>query len=185
MTMIDDFVSLFFPRYCLGCSGSLTRDEQQVCIHCLTNIPKTKSHESETNFVAQKFFGKVNFEHALAYYTFQQEGIVQKLLHQIKYNNQPQLAFELGERYAVELEREIKEIPFEVIIPVPLHFKKMKIRGYNQSEMFANGLGARWQLAVNGKALKREVFTSTQQLKTGWSDGKMWTVFFQLRKNLS
>lgn len=166
MTMIDDFVSLFFPRYCLGCSGSLTKDEQQVCIHCLTDIPKTKSHENETNFVAQKFYGKVNFSHALAYFTFQQEGTVQKLLHQIKYNNQPQLAVELGERYAIELERKLVKIPFDVIIPVPLHFKKLKIRGYNQSEMFANGLDSRWQIPVNAQALKRDVFTTTQTSKT-------------------
>lgn len=166
MTMIDDFVSLFFPRYCLGCSGSLTRNEQQVCIHCLTNIPKTRSHEADDNFVAQKFYGKIKFHSALAFYTFQQDGIVQKLLHQIKYNNQPQLAVELGERYAVELAAKFEVMPFELIIPVPLHFKKRKIRGYNQSEMFANGLAAKWNIPVNTKALTREVFTTTQTSKT-------------------
>lgn len=166
MTMIDDFISLFFPRYCLGCSGSLARDEQQVCIHCLTSVPKTKSHEEETNFVAQKFYGKVDFQHALAYYTFQQDGIVQKLLHQIKYSNQPQLAFELGERYAIELSKKFDAIPFDLIIPVPLHFKKRKIRGYNQSEMFADGLASRWNIPVKGKALERKIFTTTQTSKT-------------------
>ena len=164
--MIDDFVSLFFPRYCLGCSGSLTRDEQQVCIHCLTNIPKTKSHEEDANFVAQKFYGKINFHHVWAFCTFQQESTVQKLLHQIKYNNQPQLAVELGERYAIELEATFGTVPFDLIIPVPLHFKKRKIRGYNQSEMFANGLASKWNIPVNTKALTREVFTTTQTSKT-------------------
>jgi ComF family protein len=166
MTMIDDFISLFFPRYCLGCKGPLLKGEQNVCLHCFVAIPKTNSHLDENNFIAVKFYGKIQLTSVWAYYTFQKSGIVQELLHNLKYNNRPTLAVELGNKYANELLLKVENIPFDIIVPVPLHFKKQKLRGYNQSEQFALGLEQVFRIPVFANALKRTKYTSTQTSKS-------------------
>lgn len=163
--MIDDFISLFFPRFCLGCNGTLLKGEKQVCIHCYTNAENTDSHLDKENFIKQKFYGKVDVSLALAYFVFLKGGIVQHLLHNLKYENQPELGLELGMRYASELLNYSEEWPFELIVPVPLHRSKLKLRGYNQSEEFANGLACTLNIPVNN-ALKRIKATTTQTSKS-------------------
>jgi ComF family protein len=164
--MINDFVSLFFPRFCLGCNGSLLKGESHVCIHCYSKITKTNSHHENDNFIMKKFYGKVKISSALAYYVFFKKGIVQHLLHSLKYDNQPTLAIELGARYAVELLKNNESLSFEVLVPVPLHQSKLKIRGYNQSEQFALGLSQILDIPVKANALKRIKATTTQTSKT-------------------
>ncbi len=163
--MIDDFISLFFPRFCLGCNGTLLKGEKHVCIYCYTNVESTNSHLEKDNFIKQKFYGKVNVSKALAYFVFLKGGIVQHLLHNLKYENQPDLGVELGIRYAAELLNYSEVWPFELIVPVPLHRSKLKLRGYNQSEEFAKGLASTLNTPINS-ALRRIKATTTQTSKS-------------------
>ncbi len=129
-------------------------------------MPKTDSHLFKSDIIAKKFYGKLPIAHAWAYYFFHKESKIQQLLHSLKYDNKPEIAQELGSRYGAEIKKSIEKIPFDVIVPVPLHFKKQKLRGYNQSEVFARGLEEQWAIPVNAYTLVRAVATETQTKKT-------------------
>jgi ComF family protein len=83
------------------------------------------------------------------------------------YKDNRDLAIWLGELYAAELiETGMMQVDF--IIPVPLHRRKQKQRGYNQSEAFALGIGDKWKVPVHTDLLLRKTFTQTQTRKSRW-----------------
>lgn len=127
-------------------------------------MAKTNSHKFEDNFIEAKFYGRVELLFAWSYLYFHQDGIAQKLLHYLKYKNTPDVGIELGKRYAYEIKSVLENYHLDMIIPVPLHFKRLKKRGYNQSEKFAQGISLVTGIPViNG--LKRTKATSTQTAK--------------------
>ena len=144
-TVVEDFISLFFPRYCLACSGSLVKGEEILCTACLSDLPKTNYHLFRENPIKNKLIGRLPLKYGWAFLKFRKSGIVQHLLHQLKYNNHPEVGVRLGQAYGLELLRSGFDREFDLIIPVPLHASRKRQRGYNQSSKFAEGLS----LAMN------------------------------------
>lgn len=134
-------------------------------MNCITNVAKTNSHQISNNFIEQKFYGRVQIESAWSYYYFQPQGIAQRIIHHLKYENCPELGVELGKRYGQELREIVKKSEIDVILPVPLHFKKYKIRGYNQSECIAQGMSIALEIPVKN-AIKRNKQTESQTSKS-------------------
>lgn len=135
--MIEDFISLFFPRYCLVSGAPLAKGEQFIATNIVMQLPK---HELNTETVAQKFYGKVPLQHAFAYYKFIKGGNVQKILHALKYRNCPELGLMLGGWFGYALKE--AGYTFDILIPVPLHKTRLRQRGYNQSDKIAEGMAA-------------------------------------------
>jgi len=164
LTLFSDFISLFYPNYCYGCKGALVKGEDTLCTRCLFDLPKTHYHLSATNPIKERLFGRLELDYALAFLKFRKEGIVQHLLHELKYNNHPEVGVKLGKQYGKELkENQIDE--FDLIVPVPLHESRKKKRGYNQRSKFAQGLseslGVTWDESIS----HRTTHTSTQTRK--------------------
>ena len=181
VNILEDFISLFFPKYCVTCRRSLYTKENLICTHCFVNVAKTNSHNEKPNFIEEKFYGRVNLGSAWAYFFFQQQGIAQDILHHIKYKNFPELAEELGRRYALELKKKLDDACFDYIVPVPLYYKKFKKRGYNQSEKFANGLSEN-SLIPTLNALRRLNDSETQTAKTRVERWRNVKGIFELQK---
>jgi ComF family protein len=136
-----------------------------VCNHCFVSLPKSNFHTEENNELERVFTGRVPVVKVGSYYLFEKSGKVQKLLHSIKYKSNVVLAEQLGTWYAQTL-KDCKEITTsDIIIPVPLHPKKQKQRGFNQSEEFANGLSKQLNIPLNTNNLMRTAFTETQTRK--------------------
>lgn len=183
MKLLNDFFNLIFPDCCYGCQGVLLEGEHKICTHCRANLPFTNfhKHNPQDNPVTQKFFGKIPIHYGLAFLQFSKSGKVQKILHQIKYQNQPELALMLGKWYGYELsEHQIKD--FDYILPVPLHPSKLKIRGYNQSDFFAEGLSQQLFIDWSNKLLLRNTATSTQTKKSRLERWKNVENVFELNK---
>lgn len=136
-----------------------------VCNHCYITLPKSNFHKEENNELERVFTGRVPVVKAGSYYLFEKSGKVQKLLHSIKYKNNKALAEQLGIWYAQSLKDYNEIAKADVIIPVPLHAKKQKQRGFNQSEEFAKGLSAELNIPINTANLFRNSFTETQTRK--------------------
>ncbi len=139
-SITDDFLSLFFPRFCLGCSQAMIKGEDILCTRCLAGLPKTYYHHREGNPVINRLAGRLPIRHGWAFLKFQKGGVVQHLLHQLKYNNCPEIGERLGKAYGRELSVEMFHREFDLIVPVPLHRARLRHRGYNQSAHFAKGL---------------------------------------------
>ncbi len=97
-----DFISLFFPNYCMGCSRSLIKGEDILCTYCIHELPRTGYHFMDDNPIKKKFEGRINLSFAWAYLQFRKTGIVQHLMHQLKYNNHPEIGVRLGRIFGMD-----------------------------------------------------------------------------------
>jgi ComF family protein len=166
MSWISDFISLVYPSVCMACGEGLYKNEDCICNQCIYSLPKTNFHTFEDNALNKLFWGRVNVQHAAAFYDFKKEGKVQNLLHQLKYKGQQQVGVKVGNLYGSELLNNEKFAGVDVIIPVPLHPDKQKKRGYNQSECFAKGLSQAMHLPYDSETLIRSFASETQTKKS-------------------
>jgi ComF family protein len=162
--ILEGFISMIFPEYCAGCSTDLVSGEKLVCTNCMYLLPKTTNHLEKENLLTRKFWGKVQIEYGMAFLKYSKKGLVQHLLQYIKYKGGSELSYLLGKWYGEDLKQKFAE-EFDLIVPVPLHKDKLKLRGYNQSEHFAGGLAEALQIPVNTDTVIRTVATSTQTRK--------------------
>ena len=177
-TYLKDFGSLIFPEICHACGTSLVATEKHFCTACIYQLPYTNFHLSPDNKIAKQFWGRVNVNSATAFLYFNKAGKVQNMMHQLKYNNQPQIGIEIGRLYAKQLQEHATYTSAEAIIPVPLHPKKLLKRGYNQSEQFAIGLSEILNIPVKTDILYRDKAAESQTSKSrGNRFDNMKTVF--------
>ncbi|GGH16579.1 ComF family protein [Mucilaginibacter phyllosphaerae] len=165
-TYLADFISLIFPQLCPACNSSLMANENILCTDCLYNLPYTNFHQQHDNIVAQQFWGKLPIEAGYALYYFNKGGKVQNLVHQFKYNGMQQIGNLLGSIAGKQLAQNPVFKTADYIIPVPLHKKRLKTRGYNQSACFADGLAEPLNTKVELDNLVRTVATNTQTHKS-------------------
>lgn len=163
---LADFVSLLFPQLCPACNASLVGNEHIICLNCRYNLPYTNFHTLPDNIVAQQFYGKINVQAAYALYFFNKGGNVQNLMHHFKYRGMQQIGNVLGNIAGNQLKENTVFNSVDLIIPVPLHKKRLKERGYNQSACFAEGLAEKLNATVELNNLIRTVATVTQTHKS-------------------
>jgi ComF family protein len=166
LSLINDFISLVFPHICAACGDSLLKQEETICLSCEFHLPRTNFHLIPENPVSRLFWGKVTLESAAAYLYFNKGNKVQVLIHKLKYQGRKDIGVCLGRQYGQYLKVSSFFQTVQLIIPVPLHKKKLKQRGYNQSEQFAIGLGESMILPVLADVLYRRKETETQTKKS-------------------
>jgi ComF family protein len=166
MRLINDFFSLLFPRICAACGNSLWKHEETICLSCDYHLPRTNFHLSIENPVSRLFWGRVDLESAAAYLYFNKGNKVQRLIHQLKYKGRRDIGICLGRQYGYYLLNAPDFKDVEVIVPLPLHWKRLMQRGYNQSEQFANGLGETMNIPVLPNVISRMKETETQTKKS-------------------
>jgi ComF family protein len=165
---LADFLALFFPRACLACQDPLVAGEQHLCTTCRAELPYTNYHllPAAQNPLGRRFWGKLPVVHTLSYLRFLRHGRVQQLLHQLKYQGQQDVGKALGQLYGAELATADLGPPFDLIVPVPLHRRKLARRGYNQADAFAAGLAAALPCPWSAAALRRTEHTASQTRKS-------------------
>lgn len=162
---LNEFLELFFPSLCITCGDRLVSQEKFLCFKCWNDLPVSNFHVEPENKVAQLFWGRINIENATSYFHFRKGSKYQQLIHFIKYKGLKELGFETGKRFGLALAKTDGFKQIDYIIPVPLHSKKFKQRGYNQSEWIANGIAESMHKTVVKSNLFRKVHTSTQTRK--------------------
>ncbi len=163
---LGDFVSLFYPNLCLGCSNALPQGQEVLCLSCQYQLPKTDFHLLGDNTFTQRFWGRVPLFAGAAMFYFNKEGSVQHLIHQLKYHNKPSIGVQLGILYGKKLKNSPLFDAVDLIVPVPLHPKRRHQRGYNQSDVFAQGLSESMCVPWNASILRRQTYTTTQTQKS-------------------
>jgi ComF family protein len=179
--MINDFISLIFPQVCVSCGKSLYKSEHSICTYCSYHLPKTNFHTDNENPIAKIFWGRINIHSASAYYSFGKGGKVQHLIHQLKYRGQKDIGVTLGKFYGYDLRKSDAFKTVETILPVPLHPRKRKKRGYNQSEFFAQGLAETMKAETDFISLTRNYESETQTRKSRFSRWQNVETIFSLR----
>ena len=174
-------LNLFYPRVCAACGEPLLKDEDTVCLKCRYTLPRTGYEHNPDNPVAQSFYGRVRLHAVTSCFFFAKSGKVQHLIHQLKYKGNKEAGVFLGQ----QIGESIKEAPLfqgiDFLIPVPLHPKREKQRGYNQSLVIASGIHEVTGIPIGDKYLVRAVYTATQTHKTAEERFKNVQHIFEVR----
>jgi ComF family protein len=163
--VFNSLLNLFFPKVCAGCRKLLLATENVLCTNCRHEMPLTQYHLDSKNEAVKKFYGKIEIEYASAFLYFNKKGIVQELIHNLKYKGQEEIGTILGNWYVEDLKELKLETPFDIIIPVPLHKRKFKERGYNQVTTFGKTLAQGLEIAYDDTVLYRKKYSKTQSKK--------------------
>ena len=174
-------LNLFYPRVCAACGEPLLKDEDTVCLKCRYTLPRTGYEHNPDNPVMQSFYGRVHLHAATSCYFFAKSGKVQHLIHQLKYKGNKEAGVFLGQQIGESIKNEPLFQSIDYIIPVPLHPKREKQRGYNQSLVIALGIHEVTGIAVADKYLVRAVYTTTQTHKTAEERFKNVQNIFEVR----
>ncbi|MDR3253050.1 MAG: ComF family protein [Tannerella sp.] len=160
--------ALFYPELCLNCKKILVEGEKFVCLDCFCDLPTTDYHLYKANNARILLSGYSQLNEVTAYLYFEKEGVTQKLVHALKYYGNKSLAVYLGNIAATELKNAGYFASIDTIIPVPLHPKRERKRGYNQSACIAQGMAAVYGCSVETEAVRRVVNTKTQTRKNAY-----------------
>ena len=165
----EDLINLLFPALCNGCGKLLYHGEKDICTKCLYDLPYTDFHLYEDNLVAKQLWGRLSVNAAMAMLYFKKGTKVQNLIHGLKYNGKTEIGTMLGKLLANKLAKSEFYSDIDVVIPVPLHQKKLRLRGYNQSEYIATGLAEELGITVSTKNLLRNKATESQTKKARYT----------------
>jgi ComF family protein len=184
--MIRDFFNLLMPVLCPVCGTVLLKNERTICTGCLYELPRTRYNSYSVNPVSRLFWGRIYVENATALFHYQKGSNFQKLIHELKYKGRQDIGKEMGRLLGIEL----GVSPFtsaDIILPVPLHRKKYRQRGYNQCHSIAAGLSESLGIPWHNGHLVRLSVSMTQTSKSRmdrWSNvdgifevkdpGKLW-----------
>lgn len=159
--MIKLITDLFFPPLCQACENVLGDNEFIICTNCRHHLPIV-STRFNTSDLQIEFLEDFQIKAFSALFYFQKGSLVQKLLHNLKYNNQQIIGVVLGEWLGEQLRGQSSYQTINKVVPVPLHSKRLRQRGYNQVMAFANAIATALNCSCDGTVLKKVQNTKTQ-----------------------
>lgn len=160
------FFRLFVPRRCAVCGACLDDGEEVLCLKCDIGMPRTNYHLRADNPVEQRFWGRFPLERATSYFRYCKDGDYRRILFRMKYEGRQDDAEAMGRLMAADLVRSGFFEGVDVLLPVPLHPDKQRLRGYNQSARIAQGVSAVTGIPVSVGNVRRLKFTETQTRKS-------------------
>lgn len=170
--LLEDLVNFFFPVCCAACDEHLVKGEEGICVSCLMTMPVTGFEKQEENPVIKQFWGKVPVKAAMAYCHFSKGGRIQKLIHQLKYENRPDIGVKLGQLCGHQLIHAPQFAKADYVIPIPLHAHKLRFRGYNQAASFGQGVSDVLGVPHLPEGLQRNKNTASQTRKSRFERAK-------------
>ena len=165
---LSSFLFLFFPRCCVVCGHPLAKGEECICAACNMNLPRTNYHLRRENLVEQTFWGKIPVCRATSFFFYRKGSDFRRILYGLKYEGRKEMGEVVGRMMATELLSSGFFDGIDVIVPVPLHPRRLKSRGYNQSEWIARGVSMVTGIALDGTSVVREKYTETQTRKSSY-----------------
>lgn len=159
-SLFVDLVQVFVPKLCLGCHCNLPHSLPQLCLECLEKLPQTHYEQFPNNPLYKILNKRVAIVEATALYFFEKGRLLQKLIHLLKYKGQYKLGVFFGQMLGEKLAAS-KRATYSLIVPVPLHKKRQRKRGYNQVVGFAKALAQRLNIPYKDKLLIRHKPTKT------------------------
>lgn len=160
------FSHLFYPTICLGCNKNEINPGEWTCFNCLINLPFTHFETTRNNPVEQLFWGRTPIYLASSCFFYVEKTTIQRLIHEVKYKEQLELGKWMGRVMGLKLNPVFKEHQIDLMVPMPLHPKKEKQRGYNQATLLCNGIRAATSCEYDEDVLIRNTHTKTQTKKT-------------------
>ncbi|MDZ7604751.1 MAG: phosphoribosyltransferase family protein [Cyclobacteriaceae bacterium] len=182
MHFLSDILDLIFPHVCCTCGERITKEDELICFGCRAELPKVKFSDPTDNELTDRFLGKYSLKFGTSYLYFFKSGKTQTLMHKFKYQNKPELGVMIGRYLGHDIAANGYSNGLDMIIPVPIHRKKLRIRGYNQSQKFASGLSEAIEIPVEVDVLIRTIHGESQTHKSKEERQRSVSEVFQLRE---
>lgn len=162
--ILTDILNLLLPHHCSICGSRLNENENSICLACLMDLPRTNAHLMDENPIEKLFWTHLPIERATSFMFH--EGQNSRLsIYKTKYYGRP----EVGKALARIMARELMDTDFfdgiDIIIPIPLHWRRQMSRGFNQSDYIAEGISEVTGIKVDKSIVKRANYTEKQALK--------------------
>ena len=168
MNVWTDVKELFFPRLCLVCGKKMLPEEDVACFPCMSALPRTGLLHTQGNEMEKLFWGRFPIERASSLFFYSREGKVARILAGMKYRGRKDVCFKMGGMLADELLPAGFFEGVDCLIPVPLHPKRLRKRGYNQSEWLAKGIVSQADIPIRTDILYRVRNNETQTRKSAF-----------------
>ena len=139
--MFTDLLEIVIPHTCVACKTPIYSYNSGICAACCTKLQILYGGQDVE--LSKRLTTKANlFDDGIALLYFEQNGVSQHLIHHIKYNHRKDLAIAWGKFLGNVLTVSPMEIDLAncVLIPIPMHPKKMRKRGYNPPLYVARGI---------------------------------------------
>ncbi len=164
-TLFADTLHLFYPHTCRGCGSDLLDEKNLLCLQCICDLPHTLEAIHPGNHTEKIFIGRLPIHAAGSEFYFSKESLIQRLIHQLKYNGNTDIGFYLGEIMGRSILNSSRFGNIDQLIPLPLHPNKERKRGYNQAAIICQGMSEVMNVPVSTGNLVRQRFTETQTRK--------------------
>ena len=162
-------LDLISPRICVVCGYRLAATEEVICNKCNFHLPRTGlSSNPYENEMAKLFWGQIPIERAAALFHYESHAETANIIYQLKYKNHPEIGPVMGRMVATELKRDDFFDGIDGIVPVSLTHKRLRQRGYNQSEEVAKGISEITGLPIFNDVVSRTVFQGSQTRRRRW-----------------
>ncbi|MFA3782989.1 ComF family protein [Melioribacteraceae bacterium 4301-Me] len=159
--VLNDIFDFFLPRFCLSCNKKLSAADKILCDECFSLLKFVPKNLLESEF-QRKFQEEKVISDFASLFAFESDGVLQKVIHELKYNQKFSIGVYLGELIGEYLKEQINQNNIEIILPVPIHKLKKAERGYNQSYYISKGISKRLNIPVQQNLLKRIRYTDSQ-----------------------
>lgn len=170
--IVNDINTIMMPRLCFGCNVRLYRGEQHLCTVCRNQLPLTEYNFTEENVADRIFFGRIPIKKAAAMLFYEEKGIVKNLIHSLKYKAQIPIGIFLGDWYGLLLKKDAGLPPIDLVIPVPLHKRKLRKRGFNQVAAFGERIAFHLDAQYEDTLLIKTANSKTQTKKNRFNRWK-------------
>jgi ComF family protein len=155
--------------------------EEVICSKCNFHLPRTGFHHNAyENEMARLFWAQIPIERATAFFYYESHAETANIIYELKYKNRPEIGTIIGRMFAKEIQPSGFFDGIDGIVPVPLAKKRLRQRGYNQSEEIAQGISEITGLPVIKNAVRRTVFEGSQTNKGRWERNKNVEHVFEL-----
>mgnify|MGYP005990727175 FL=1 len=165
MKYLHDVLHLFFPNICITCESKLLQSEKIICTLCRHDLPIICYKDYKDNKITKAFYGRIPIEKATAFLYYRKDGKTKDLIHHLKYKGNQEIGTFIGDWFGSILQNSKEFEDIDCIIPVPLHQKKQKQRGYNQLTTFGLRLSNQLNKPYITTALIKTTASKTQTFK--------------------
>lgn len=171
---IEAALHLFYPSLCQGCQSETVDPPQMICSDCFCSLPYTGFERILENPVQQLFWGRSRPAYACSLFYYITQSPLQRIIHQIKYQHRKKLALHMGRMMGEKLPT-IQEHLFSnqgydqknmLTIPMPMHPKKQRRRGYNQATLLCQGIAEETGIPCHENLVFKTRETATQTKKS-------------------
>lgn len=165
MSLLKNFIEIFFVKKCLLCDEKLLNHEEHICIACFHHLPFSENNYYVDNPIEKKFKGRIPIKAAISLLIYKKGNPTQKLIHYLKYRGNQKLGTYFGKLLSEKIIKEEVFKSLSAIIYVPLHQKKQRLRGYNQLTTFSSELSKNLKIEVIENVLIKKESTESQTKK--------------------